>query len=97
MKQKDQYEAEFSNLGLVGVRIGDEYPKKYDRLLDGGIWCIVQMEYWFDENDQRNSPFIAKKIDPIQMPVLDSEEVKKGRADFTAKEWVVVVLRSIEY
>ena len=41
---QDQYEAEFSNLGLSGVRIRDEYPKRYDRLLGGGIWCIVQME-----------------------------------------------------
>ncbi len=49
-ERMDQYEAEFSNLGLKGVRIGEEYPKKYDRLLGGGIWCIVQMEYWYDEN-----------------------------------------------
>lgn len=94
-ERKDQYEAEFSNLGLAGVRIGDEYPKKYDRLLGGGIWCIVQMEYWYDENDQRNSPFIAKKVDPIQMPGLDIGEVKRGRAAFTESEWIDLILRSI--
>lgn len=94
-EHKDQYEAEFSNLGLAGVQISDEYPKKYDRLLGGGIWCIVQMEYWFDENDQRNSPFIAKKVDPIQMPGLDIEELKRGRAAFTEDEWIDLVLRSI--
>ncbi|MFW7374056.1 protease Lon-related BREX system protein BrxL [Vagococcus fluvialis] len=93
--RKDQYEAVFSNLGLSGVRISDEYTKKYDRLLGGGIWCIVQMEYWFDENDQYNSPFIAKKVDPIQMPGLDIEEVKRGREAFTEEEWIDVVLRSI--
>lgn len=94
-ERMDQYEAEFSNLGLKGVRIGEEYPKKYDRLLGGGIWCIVQMEYWYDENDQRNSPFIAKKVDPIQMPGLDIEEVKQGRSAFTEEEWIDVVLRSM--
>lgn len=93
--RKDQYEAVFSNLGLSGVRISDEYTKKYDRLLGGGIWCIVQMGYWFDENDQYNSPFIAKKVDPIQMPGLDIEEVKRGREAFTEEEWIDVVLRSI--
>lgn len=93
--RKDQYEAEFSNLGLAGVRISDEYPKKYERLLGGGIWCIVQMEYFYDENDQRNSPFIAKKVDPIQMPGLDIEEIKKGRSAFSEEEWIDVVLRSI--
>lgn len=34
--KKDCYEAEFSNLGLKGIPIGEEYPIKYDRLLCGG-------------------------------------------------------------
>ena len=37
--------AEFSNLGLANIPITDEYPEKYDRLLCGGIWCIVQLDY----------------------------------------------------
>ena len=41
----DYYEARFSNLGLGGVPISEEYPEKYDRLLCGGIWCIIQLEY----------------------------------------------------
>ena len=41
----DFYEARFSNLGLEGVPISEEYPEKYDRLLCGGIWCIIQLEY----------------------------------------------------
>jgi ATP-dependent Lon protease len=41
----DEYEASFSNLGLAGIPISEEYPEKYDRLLCGGIWCIVQLEY----------------------------------------------------
>jgi ATP-dependent Lon protease len=41
----DEYEASFSNLGLAGIPISQEYPEKYDRLLCGGIWCIVQLEY----------------------------------------------------
>ncbi len=43
--RKDQHEAEFSNLGLSGIQIDDSYPEKYDRLLCGGIWCIIQLEY----------------------------------------------------
>lgn len=41
----DMYEAEFSNLGLKNIPISEEYPTKYDRLLCGGIWCIVQLDY----------------------------------------------------
>ena len=48
--KKDRYEASFTNIGLTGVPIDEEYPEKYDRLLCGGIWCIVQLEYE-SEND----------------------------------------------
>ena len=43
--KKDQHEAEFSNLGLSGIPVDDSYPEKFDRLLCGGIWCIIQLEY----------------------------------------------------
>lgn len=43
--KKDCYFAEFSNLGLSNIPISDDYPEKFDRLLCGGIWCIVQLEY----------------------------------------------------
>ena len=43
--KKDAFFAEFSNLGLSNIPIAEEYPDKYDRLLCGGIWCIVQLEY----------------------------------------------------
>lgn len=43
--KKDCFFAEFSNLGLTNVPIADEYPEKFDRLLCGGIWCIVQLDY----------------------------------------------------
>lgn len=47
----DMYEASFSNLGLSKIPISEEYPEQYDRLLCGGIWCIVQLEYG-TEGDQ---------------------------------------------
>lgn len=48
--KKDRYEASFTNMGLTGIPIGEIYPEKYDRLLCGGIWCIVQLEYESDED-----------------------------------------------
>lgn len=90
----DTYVAEFSNLGLTGIPISSDYPSKYERLLAGGIWCIVQMEYFYDEADKNRVPFIIKKLTPIQMPSIDMEEFKRGRAAFTTDEWIDVVLRS---
>lgn len=92
--KKDRYEAEFSNLGLKNVPIQAEYAAKYDRLLCGGIWCIVQLEYEFDENDRNSLPIRICNLMPIQMPHLEIEEVKAGRKHFTQDEWMDVLLRS---
>ena len=93
--KKDTYEAEFSNLGIKAIPISEEYPSKYDRLLCGGIWCIVQLEYEYIEEDKNASPIHIRKLTPIQMPHVDIEELKQGRKAFTKEEWMDVMLRSI--
>jgi len=94
--KKNVYFAEFSNLGLTTVPIEDEYPEKYDRLLCGGIWCIVQLDYEYVEEEKKNGyPIQIRKLTPIQMPHIDIEELKQGRKDFTKEEWMDVLLRSI--
>lgn len=102
----DYYEARFSNLGLGGVPISEDYPEKFDRLLCGGIWCIVQLEYNNEQEadvilqdrkpKKKNESFISiRKLTPIQMPHVDIDELKKGRKVFTKEEWMDVLLRSI--
>lgn len=53
--KEDRYEAEFSNLGVKNIPIYPDYPSKYDRLLCGGIWCILQLDYEFIEEDKKNT------------------------------------------
>jgi ATP-dependent Lon protease len=93
--KKNKFEAEFSNLGLKKVPIEDEYPEKFDRLLCGGIWCFVQLEYEYVEGDNNASPIRIQKLKPIQMPKVDIDEYKEGRKQFTKDEWIDVMLRSI--
>lgn len=94
--KEDCYQAEFSNLGLKAIPIGEEYPTRYDRLLCGGIWCIVQLEYEYIEEDKKNgTPIKIRKLDPIQMPHVDIDELKAGRKAFTKDEWMDLMLRSI--
>lgn len=94
--KKNRFFAEFSNLGLKDVPIEDEYPEQYDRLLCGGIWCIVQLEYEYNEEDKKNGyPIQIRKLTPIQMPHVDIDELKAGRKAFTKDEWMDVLLRSI--
>ncbi|MBR5915372.1 MAG: protease Lon-related BREX system protein BrxL [Spirochaetia bacterium] len=89
------YMANFSNLGISNIPLADEYPEKYDRLLCGGIWCIVQLDYEYVEDEKKGMPVQIRKLTPIQMPHVDIEELKKGRGQFTKEEWIDVLLRSI--
>lgn len=91
----DRFYASFSNLGLRGIPIADEYPEKHDRLLCGGIWCIVQLEYEYIEEEKNDCPIHIRKLSPIQMPHVDIDELKRGRSHFTKNEWLDVLLRSI--
>ena len=104
--KNDCYEAMFSNLGLDGIPISEKYPQNYDRLLCGGIWCIIQLEYsssdalaesFTGQNKiRKNPPLISiNKLTPIQMPYVDMDELKAGRKAFTKEEWIDVLLRSI--
>lgn len=94
--QKNKYFAQFSNLGLQKVPIEDEYPEKYDRLLCGGIWCIIQLGYEFVEEEKKNGyPIQIRNLKPIQMPHIDIDDLKAGRKAFTKEEWMDVLLRSI--
>jgi len=93
--KKDCYEAEFSNLGLKAVPIDESYPAQYDRLLCGGIWCIVQLDYEYVEEDRNGIPISIRKLTPMQMPHIDIEELKQGRRAFSKEEWIDVMLRSI--
>lgn len=94
--RRDTYVAEFSNLGVSNIPLADEYPEKYDRLLCGGIWCIVQLDYEFVEEEKNNgTPIQIRKLTPIQMPHIEMEELKSGRKVFSKEEWLDVLLRSI--
>ena len=94
--KRDCYFAEFSNLGLSNVPITDDYPEKYDRLLCGGIWCIVQLDYEYVEEEKKNGiPIQIRKLTPIQMPHVDIDELKAGRKNFSEDEWLDILMRSI--
>lgn len=91
----NRYEANFSNLGIERIPIEDEYPERYDRLLCGGIWCIVQLNYEYIEEEFYDTPIQITKLTPIQLPHIDIEELKEGRKAFTKEEWIDVMLRSV--
>lgn len=91
-ERKDIYEAIFNNLGISNVEVDAEYVKKFDKLLGGGIWCIIKMEY---STDSSHSPFIIADLKPIQIPNINVNELIEQRHNFTKEEWMDVLLRTI--
>ncbi|WP_101908631.1 protease Lon-related BREX system protein BrxL [Marasmitruncus massiliensis] len=105
----DTYRAVFSNLNLKNVIVSDSYIKQFEKLLSGGIWCIIRMNYnrledRYDEFDNdapkgskknRVSPFEIEELTPIQLPHMDMQEFFEGRRQFTKDEWIDILLRSV--
>jgi len=93
-EREDRYEGLLSNINLKNVIIDDSFIRRYEKLLAGGIWCILTLEYWYDENS-RDSPFKIVELKPIQMPETDINDFLNHRQDFTLGEWIDIICRSV--
>ena len=69
--KSDTYRAVFSNLSLKAVIVQDEYIKQYEKLLAGGIWCVLRMNY--NRLEDRFDSFDTPKIG------FDSDKVNTER------------------
>lgn len=92
-EKRDIYEALLSNLGVKDAEIPTSFVKSNEKLLAGGIWCIVTVHYFFEEGSKR-SPFTIADLKPIQMPNMDMEELFEARKSFTTKQWIDALTRS---
>ena len=93
-QKKDVYEAMFSNLGIKDALVPTKIVKENEKLLTGGIWCIITVQYFYEEG-QKTSPFSIQTLKPIQMPSMDMEEVFEARKNFTVDQWTDALLRSV--
>ena len=93
-EKRDVYEAMLSNLGVKNAEISDRFTHQFEKLLVGGIWCIVTLQYAFEEN-QKGSPFSVIDLKPIQMPNMDIQGLFDGRRALTDAQWIDVLLRSV--
>ncbi|MDZ4852648.1 MAG: protease Lon-related BREX system protein BrxL [Pirellulaceae bacterium] len=91
------YWAELKNFNDRFVHISDQNVRDYDRLLTGGVWAMVDMRFEYDEDSKGKHPFWIEKFSPIQIASFDLEEYRRGRAQFTADEWIDIVLRTMGY
>lgn len=95
---RDKYWAQISNLNVRDANIDDSIVRLHEKLMTGGIWAIIDMEY--DPSQvigNKIYPFVVGKIRPIQLSNFDDARIRKFRHDFTNEEWLDVLLRSGGY
>ncbi|MGD0011277.1 MAG: protease Lon-related BREX system protein BrxL [Terriglobia bacterium] len=89
-----KYWASMDNFSYARIHIPDEFHRRFERLLEGGIWAIVDVEYRPNEDGGRGSPFHISELKPIELARFDFEEYCAGRKGFTTDEWIDLLLRS---
>ncbi len=95
---KDVYWAELQNSNIKYGVISDEIVNAHDKMLMGGIWAIIDIEYDpFMKDGSRGTPFVIQDIKPIQLSTFDNSRYVEKRKEFTKKEWLNVLLRSCGY
>lgn len=95
---RDKYWAQISNLNVRDANIDDSIVRSHEKLMTGGIWAIIDMEY--DPSQvigNKIYPFVVSKIRPIQLSNFDDARIRKYRQNFTNEEWLDVLLRSGGY
>lgn len=95
-EKTDSYKATFSNLGIKDVIVESAIIKKYPKMLVSGVWCIVTLEYVYNE-DRTISPWILTALKPIQMSSFDYEQFIEGRKHFSKDEWIDTLIQSIGF
>ena len=92
--KRDIYETYFANLGLTKVVINEDIVKRNQKLLAGGVWCLVTMGYQPSE-ERDASPWVIESLKPIQISNVDVPEFKELRKNFSRDEWIDLLMQSI--
>ena len=92
---ENKYWASMDHFNYSKIHIPEAFYRRYDRLLEGGIWAIVDVEFHVDEEEGRGSPFHISELRPIQLARFDFDEYAEARKQFSRDEWVNLLLRSV--
>lgn len=96
--KKDIYWAKLQNSNINNGNIRDGLVKEHDKMLMGGIWAIIDVEYDPDiKIGQHIYPFVITNIKPIQLSSFDNSKIINKRKEFTKTEWLDILLRSCGY
>lgn len=95
----DSYLATLPSLRLNDVRIEPEMIGDNERMLTGGFYAEITLEYDASIAQEKNGrPFGITSIRPIQLSKRGAlEQMTKGRVEFTTDEWKRFLLRSVGF
>ena len=95
----DSYLATLPSLRLTDVRISPELVSTHERMLTGGFYAEIQLDYdAILANEKGGKPFGIESLRPIQLSkrgVL--EDFALGREAFTTEQWKHLLLRSVGF
>lgn len=95
---KDVYWAHLQNSNIKNGVISDAMVSTHDKMLMGGIWAIIDIEYdAYSKDGNKGTPFVIQDIKPIQLSTFDNSKLLEKRHQFDKKEWLNVLLRSCGY
>lgn len=95
---KDVYWAQMQNSNIKNGVISDEMVSAHDKMLMGGIWAIIDIEYdAYTKDGTKGTPFVIQDIKPIQLSSFDNSKLIEKRKEFDKKEWLNLLLRSCGY
>ncbi len=96
--KKDLYWAHLLNSNIKDANISELLVSQHDKMLMGGIWAIIDVEYDPAIMIGKNIyPFVVSEIKPIQLSSFDNTRIIEKRKLFSKSEWIDVVLRSCGY
>ena len=96
LETQDKYWAELVNFNHRYVHVPERYVRQYERLLEGGVWAEVKLEYVPEEQAGGViRPFFIQKLKPIQLASFDLEDYRRRRAELTTEDWMDLIIRSV--
>jgi ATP-dependent Lon protease len=93
-----KYWAEVVNFGQYHVHIPDHFVRSNERLLEGGIWAQVDIEFRADEAvGGKSRPFFITDLKPIQLAAFSLDDYCASRQALTTDEWLDLLIRSLGF
>jgi len=93
-----KYWAEVVNFGNRYLHIPDTFVRRYERLLEGGVWAKVTIQFRGEEEvGGKVRPFFITDFQPIQLASFSFDDYCDARAELTTDEWLDFMVRTIGF